>query len=332
MQLVTGGTGIVGAHLLHRLAAQGPVRALRRAGSAIGVVERIFRHYGPDAAERLARIEWVPGDLHDMPALEDAMQGVRQVYHAAALVSFDPRDLRTLRHVNVQGTANVVNAALLSGVQRLCHVSSTAALGHAPTGAVDEALPWAPGAHTSGYAWSKYEAELEVQRGIAEGLDAVLANPSVILGPGAAGRSSMSLAERLQRGTRFHPPGSNGFVDARDVADALITLMERGSTGERYLLVGSNLPYAELFKRYAEGFGHPPPDRAVAPWMLGLAWRVERLRTLLTGGRPLVTRHTVHSALAQRSYSNAKAQALGITFRPVQDSVDNVVRYLTGSA
>jgi nucleoside-diphosphate-sugar epimerase len=332
MHLITGGTGIVGAHLLHRLTVQGEVRALRRAGSDLSVVERIFRHYGADHAERLQRIRWVEGDLHDMPALEDAMAGVEQVYHAAALVSFDPRDLRRLRHVNVQGTANVVNAALLAGVRRLCHVSSTAAMGHSPTGPVDESLPWAPEPHTSGYAWSKYEAELEVQRGIAEGLDAVIANPSVILGPGAAGRSSMTLSERLRKGSRFHPSGSNGFVDARDVADALITLMDRGATGERYLLVGSNVPYAELFRRYCEGFGHPAPQRVVAPWMLAVAWRLERLRTLLTGGRPLVTRYTVHSACAQRSYSTTKAQALGITFRPLQESVDNVIRYLTGSA
>ncbi len=331
MQLITGGTGIVGAHLLHRLTAQGEVRALRRAGSDLSVVERIFRHYGADHAERLQRIQWVEGDLHDMPALQDAMAGVEQVYHAAALVSFDPRDLRRLRQSNVQGTANVVNSALLAGVRRLCHVSSTATMGHNPSGPANESLPWAPDTHTSGYAWSKYEAELEVQRGIAEGLDAVIANPSVIIGPGAPGRSSTTLAERLRKGTRFHPPGSNGFVDARDVADALITLMERGATGERYLLVGSNSSYAELFIRYCEGFGHTAPQRSVAPWMLELAWRLEWLRTLITGGRPLVTRFTAHSACAQRSYDTTRARSLGITFRPLQKSVDNMVRYL-GSA
>jgi nucleoside-diphosphate-sugar epimerase len=204
-------------------------------------------------------------------------------------------------------------------------------MGHSATGPVDESLPWAPDSHTSGYAWSKYEAELEVQRGIAEGLDAVIANPSVVLGPGAAGRSSMTLAERLRKGTRFHPPGSNGFVDARDVADALITLMERGATGERYLLVGSNTSYAELFRRYCEGFGLQAPQRLVAPWMLAVAWRLERLRTAITGGRPLVTRFTAHSACAQRSYASTRARSLGIAFRPLQESVDNVVRYL-GSA
>lgn len=331
MQLVTGGTGIVGAHLLHHLTAAGEVRALCRPGSDVQVVERIFRHYGPDHAGRLARIHWVYGDVHDMPSLEDAMTGVHHVFHAAALVSFDPRDARRLRHINTQGTANVVNTALLCGVRRLCHVSSTATMGRRAGSAVDESLPWTPDEHTSGYAWSKYEAELEVYRGIAEGLDAVIANPAVVIGPGAPGRSSMMLAERLRKGTHSHPPGSNGFVDARDVATGLTRLMEHGGTGERYLLVGDHSSYAELFRRYAEGFGHAAPMHALAPWMLEIAWRVEHLRSLLTGDRPLVTRYTAHSACSQRSYDTTRANGIGITFRPLQESVDNMVRYL-GSA
>jgi dihydroflavonol-4-reductase len=257
MQLITGGTGIVGIHLLHLLTSCGhSVRALVRPGSDRRIVERVFRHYSTDPNELLARITWVEGDLHDMSSLEDAMVGVERVYHAAALVSFDPRELRELRRTNIEGTANVVNAALNAGVRRLCHVSSTASMGRAVAGVpVDESLPWVEDRTTSPYALSKYESELEVQRGIAEGLDAVIANPSVVIGPGSPGRSSMTLAERLHRGTRFHPTGSNGFVDARDVAQALVLLMEQGATGERHLIVGGNHSYAELFGMHATAFG-----------------------------------------------------------------------------
>ena len=135
MELAPGGTGIVGAHLLFELTAAGhAVRALRRPGTDLTIVERIFPHYAPDAASLLARIEWVEGDVLDMPALEAAMEGIDRVYHAAAMVSFDPRDARTMHQVNVEGTANVVNAALDRGVRRLCHVSSVAAIGEAGRG------------------------------------------------------------------------------------------------------------------------------------------------------------------------------------------------------
>ena len=334
MQFITGGTGIVGTHLLHQLTSAGQrVRALYRPGSDRSIVERVFKHYSPDHRALLDRIDWVEGDLHDMPSLGDALHGVTHVYHVAALVSFAPRDAHELRRVNTEGTANLVNASLSAGVKRFCHVSSTASMGRSMNGGpVDESLPWVLDGDTSPYAVSKYEAELEVQRGLAEGLEVVIANPSVVLGPGLAGRSSMTLAERLRKGTRYHPPGSNGFVDARDVAAGLVILMDRGSTGERYLLVGGNHSYRDLFHAYAKAFGNPPPNRSLKPWMLALAWRAEALRTLFTRTRPMITRHTVHSALGQRNYDASKARALGIPFRDIEASVKNVAAFLSSSA
>ncbi len=321
----------MGAHLLYELTAAGhAVRALRRPETDLSIVERIFRHYAPDASSLLARIEWVEGDVLDMPALETAMEGVDRVYHAAAMVSFDPRDARTMHQVNVEGTANVVNAALDRGVRRLCHVSSVAAIGEGGPGeARHEELMWEADPHTSPYAASKYAAELEVQRGIAEGLDAVLVNPCVVLGPGAPGRSSMTMVERLAKGTRFHPPGSNAVVDARDVASAMLVLMERGGTGERYILVGENLDYKRLFTLLANSFGHPAPTIALPAWPLQVAWRAERLRTLLFGGRPFVTRHTVRSALMHRRYDNRKALSVpSIRFRTAEEAVANVAAFV----
>ncbi len=327
MDLITGGTGIVGVHLLQACTAAGDrVRALYRKGSDRSIVARVFEHYGNEPEKRLQLIEWAEGDLHDIGSLTDAMDGIDRVYHCAAKVSFAPGDRKELFRVNAGGTANVVNAALIEGVKRLCHVSSTATIGHAPAGIErDETLPWTGDRNTSPYAASKYEAELEVYRGIAEGLDAVIVNPSIVIGPGMPGRSSLTMIERLQNGTRFFPPGSNAVVDARDVADCMRVLMERGGTGERYLIVGHNVSYEQLFTKIAGIFGSREPHIALSPTVLKLAWRLEHLRSIFTGSKPLITRSTVHSSIIQRSFSNAKVKkAIGHEFRSLQDTIANV--------
>ena len=330
MDLVTGGTGIVGTHVLLQLLADGRnVRATRRPGSNLEVVGRVFKHQHTDGNALFDRIQWVEADLLDPTGLEVAMQGVEHVYHCAALVSFDPRDDEALFTQNITGTANVVNAALGAGVKRLMHVSSTATLGKALPGEMaNEASEWQRDKTTSPYAASKYDAELEVQRGIAEGLDAVMVNPCIVLGPGVPGRSSMTMVERIRKGTRFFPPGTNAVVDARDVAAFMVALMVKGATGERHLLVGENVSYQKLFALIAEASGQPAPERTIAPWLLQVGWRLERLRTLF-GGKPFVTRHTVHSAIIQRSYDASKATRItGMHFRSAKESVENVVRYL----
>jgi nucleoside-diphosphate-sugar epimerase len=330
MQLVTGATGIVGSHVLLACAERGPVRALHRPGGDHRIVDRIFRHYHADADELLARIEWVGTDILDVEGLHAAMQQVTTVYHTAALVSFVPGDARAMHRVNVTGTANVVNTALEHGVERMCHVSSTAAIGSEPAGiARTERSPWTRTAHTSTYALSKYAAELEVYRGIAEGLEAVMVNPCVVLGPGLAGRSSMALVERLRRGTAFYPPGTNAVVDARDVAACMIALTGKGTVGERYLLVGEHISYERLFALLATAFGEQPPTRRLRPWMLEAGWRIEALRSFLTRSRPFITRATAKSAIAERTYSASKVEdTLGYRFRSAQDAVENIAAFL----
>jgi dihydroflavonol-4-reductase len=330
MDLVTGGTGIVGAHVLLALAGKGSrVRALARPAADRDLVARIFRHYHGDAGSGLYdQVEWVDGDLLDPHALLEACTGVRHVYHAAAVVSFAPGDAVRMRLTNVGGTAAVVDAAREAGVERLCHVSSTAALGRPTDGPAHEETPWNVDLAISPYARSKYDAELEVYRGIAEGLDAVIVNPCVVLGPGAQGRSSMALAERLGRGTRFHPPGSNAVVDARDLAEAMLKATASGTTGRRYVIAGENLSYRALFHMYADAYGHAKPEQELQPWMLEAAWRIEAVRSLFTGRKPLVTRHTVASSLSRRSYDASRARTeLGMVFRTAEESVLNVVRW-----
>ena len=328
MDLVTGGTGIVGVHVLRELLHRGrPVRALARAGSDTSIVGRVFAHYGDEAL--LERIHWVEGDLLDVLSLEEAMEGVAQVFHAAAEVSFSPGDSRKLDRVNRKGTANVVNAALRTNVPLLVHVSSTAAIGDAPAGrpATEDDAFDATETH-SPYADSKWAAELEVERGRAEGLEAVIANPCIVLGPGRGGRSSMGLVDRLARGSRYYPPGSNAVVDARDVAHALVELAEQRATTGRYLLIGENLSYEELFEKLAKAFGHPVPTFALRPWMLQLARFGSGMLRPFSSRAPLITRHTVRSSLACRSWSAARVEAeLGMRFRSADEAVANVAAF-----
>lgn len=330
MDLVTGGTGIVGAHVLDALLSQGrEVRALLRPGTDPAIVERILEFHHADGADRFRRIQWVEGDLFDVGALRDAMRDVEHLYHCAALVSFDPRDREDMFKVNVKGTANVVDAALERHVERMCHVSSTATIGGGLDGGTgDETKAFVEDKTSSAYAISKAHAELEVHRGIAEGLDAVMVNPCVVLGPGIAGRSSMTMMERIRKGSLFYPGGSNAVVDARDVATAMTRLIKEGVTGERYLLIGEGLSYRKLFTLIAQSAGKPAPAQALPAWALELAWRVEAARTIF-GGRPMVTRNTARTASRTRLYDGSKAEKLlGMRFRDAEEAVGNVARFL----
>lgn len=334
MDLVTGGTGIVGAHVTDAQLEKGrEVRALLRKGTDPSIVRRILEHYhGPeDGARRFHRIQWWEGDLFSVDSLREAMQDVEHVYHCAAMVSFDPRDRDQLYQTNVEGTAHVVNAALDAGVSRLCHVSSTATIGGGLDGGTgDEAKPFVADRDSSDYAISKADAEMEVLRGIAEGLDAVMVNPCVVIGPGIAGRSSMTMIERVRRGSRYFPQGSNAVVDARDVASAMSQLIDVGATGERHLLIGEAISYERLFTLIAHSAGQPGPRLRVGPWALELAWRAEAIRTFF-GGRPMITRNTARTASRSRSYDGSKATSLlGMRFHSAQEAIANVAAFLDG--
>ncbi|MBK9195928.1 MAG: NAD-dependent epimerase/dehydratase family protein [Flavobacteriales bacterium] len=329
MDLVSGITGLVGSHVALELLAEGrTVHGLVRQGSDRDIVRKVFNHYRRDGNALFDRIVWAESDLLDAIALREAMSGAERVFHCAAMVSFDPRDAKRMFATNINGTANVVNAALECGVRKLVHVSSTAATGRSDHGEpVNEDMPWKRGKHTSPYAVSKYESEMEVHRGVAEGLDAVMVNPSVVYGAGATGRGSLAVISRVSKGTSFYPTGSNGLVDARDVAAAMLIAADRGVTGERYILSTEPISYLTLFTTIAEANGQRPPTKAIPSWVLGLAWRAEAFRTTLTGGRSLVTRYTAHSALQHYSYDTSRAQALGITFRDPLETIQSAVAF-----
>jgi nucleoside-diphosphate-sugar epimerase len=328
---VTGGTGLLGTHLLVKLAKEGQsIRALKRENSNLQIVKQVFDFY--EVGGLFNTIEWVIGDITDTTSLPEAIGEATKVYHTAALVSFDPRDREKLYKINIEGTANVVNACLEKGIDKLCYVSSTAAVGKTKDNAiVVESNDWIEEDVTSNYSISKHYAENEVWRGIAEGLNAVMVNPCVVIGPGDWERSSGTLFKTIKNGLKFYTPGANAFVDARDVVDAMFLLMESEINEERFLLIGENQTYKEMFTKAAVAMGVKPPSILVKGLLVGLSWRLEKLRSLVTGNPPVVTSESAQSAVNTIRFSHQKfVDATGFKFRTVEEAATNAAAYYTG--
>lgn len=310
MILVTGATGLLGAHLLLDLLKTGErVRAVMRSEARKEGVKRVFSYYlSPrETLEYFNRIDWVEADLLEPGAAEDVMEGISVVYNCAALISFSPKDKDRVVRDNAELTANVVNACLFRGVKRLCHVSSIAALGRTEEKRepVKEDTPWKNSPENSKYAVSKYDSEREVWRGMEEGLSAFIVNPGIILGPGYWNSGSGRLIGQAAKGLPYYTLGENGFVDVRDVSAAMLQLMEAGVEHERFILVGDHLSYRDLFFTLADCLGKKRPWLHARPWMTNVVWRLEKIRGWF-GADPLITRETARSARGRYRYSNEK--------------------------
>jgi dihydroflavonol-4-reductase len=321
--LVTGATGFVGSVLTQQLVDSGvDVRIFRRDTSSLELLGKY--------AERVGH---AVGNLTRARSLYDAMQGVDRVYHVAAKVSFDPGDREVLRRVNADGTANVVNAALETGIDRLVHTSSMAAFGRPvdPQGSIDETTPWQGASHRSAYARSKRRAELEVHRGIAEGLDATIVNPSLVFGVGGPDTNTRRIVDASRSGWLLAaPPGGTNVVDVRDVAAGLRAAMVKGETGRRYFLGGQNLSWKALAGTLAEAFDAPLPRRTVPSWLLRAGGVVAEGVATITRTQPFLTRTTARTASRTYRYDNSRARReLGCTFRPFEETASHIADALS---
>jgi dihydroflavonol-4-reductase len=329
MILVTGGTGLLGSHLLLHLTMNGQeVKALYRDKKRLECVRKVFHYYQNNLSEVFfSKIIWIQGDILDLTSLEEAMNGVTDVYHCAGLVSFSSGDFKKVMKVNREGTANVVNCCLAFNIRKLCHVSSTAAVGQKENGLTNESVFWKKGPETSGYSVSKYGAEQEVWRGIEEGLNAVIVNPSVIFGAGNWEESSMTIFKLIENGLRFYTPGANGYVDARDVAEIMIRLMDSEIKSERFLCVGVNSTFKELLTLIAQKMNKRPPSIGTPRWMAELGWRTAALFSFLQGTTPKITRENVASAYKHISYDSTKVrERLNFDFRKADETIENALK------
>lgn len=332
MIFVTGGTGLLGSHLLYHLSQQDvSIRAIFRDQSKINLTFKIFQFYSPENAESLfSKIEWVNCDVLDVVTLEDYMQGCKTVYHCAAIVSFARKDFFKMMKVNRRGTANVVNLGLDLGIKKLCFVSSTSAVStdiDHPENPLIEKNKWVQTPETSGYSISKYSSEKEVWRGIEEGLDAVIVNPSMILGPGSWDESSLKILRTISNGFKFYTAGSNAFVDARDVAAVMVHLMQSEIKNERFLVTGTNISFKSFFDKVAMQLGVKAPSILAGPFLSALACNLSWFISLFTGKRTL-TKDSVRSAQATTFYSSEKLlHALkDFQFRSIDDTIENAVK------
>lgn len=330
MILVTGGTGLVGAHLLYHLISGGEkVRALKRASSNTNRTRFVFNFYGADALDVFERIEWIEGDLLDYESLELALADVKTVYHTAALVSFNPSFKDRMMEVNEEGTANLVNACLEKGVDKFCYVSSVATLGNSKNGEmIDEFSYWQGGKNHSAYSLSKFRAEMQVWRATKEGLNAVVVNPSVILGPGNWKQGSLKIINTVYKGLLFYTSGGTGFVDVRDVVKGMVKLVDSDIVNERFILNGANLSFRVLFTQIAQMLKVRPPKIRAGKHLVGLAWKYEWLKNILFGTEPLITKDSARTSLKTTNFSGRMiSNAVDFEYTPIEDTLKDTTRY-----
>ena len=312
--LVTGATGFLGSYLLRLLVAQGfsQIRALKRANSPLDMVSDV-----------IDQIEWIDGDIMDVPFLESAMENIDKVYHCAAIVTQPKTNVREMMHINVEGTANVVNIANYCNVGKLLYISSIAALGrHKKEQTLNEENHWLRNEFNTDYGTSKYLGEQEVWRGIAEGLQAVVINPSVIIGSGFWNKGTAKIFETIWQGLGFYPPGTTGFVDVRDVAAMSIQLMESDLHSVRVIANTDNWSYLRFFSQVAEALGKKPPGIAANSFMSSLAWRADWLRAKITGGHHVITKSRVQQTSCIYHYDNKRStELLRFVYKPLEETI-----------
>lgn len=291
--LVTGGAGLVGNELLNQLLKEGfQVRAI------FNSTPISFSH---------PNLEMVQCDILDVSGLEKAMEGISHVYHCAAIVAFDPSDKQRLLKINVEGTANVVNACIDANVKKLVHVSSVASLGRIREGEmITEKMNWTEETNNSIYGKSKYLGELEVWRGIGEGLQAVIINPTIILGGNNWDTGSSAIFKTAYNEFKWYSEGITGFVDVRDVARAMILLMNSEINAQRFILSSENWTYKEVFSQIANCFGKRPPYKKTTPFLIELVWRLEVIKSMLTGKKHLLTKETARTSKTKVYFDNSK--------------------------
>ena len=321
---ITGATGFIGSYLLRTLVADGfsQITALKRPDSPLDLVKEVQQ-----------KVEWIEGDLLDVPLLEKAMDGCQKVYHCAAIVTQPKADLQQMMRINVEGTANVVNVSNYRRVNKLLHISSIAALGRDKKRQhLDENSHWQRNKFNTDYGISKYLGEQEVWRGIAEGLQAVIINPSVVIGSGYWQKGTARIFDTISNGLRFYPPGTTGFVDVRDIARMSIRLMESELHNIRVIANADNWNYKQFFSVVARAMDKKPPTIAANPLMSALVWRADWLRAKLTGGDHVITRSRVQQTACSYFYDNKRSkELLSFQYRPLGETITATARQFVQS-
>ena len=325
MVLVTGGTGFLGSYILKHLVENGyKVRAIRRGTNTPAWL----------AKEVIDKVEWVEGDILDVISLEEAMEGIDTVVHSAAAVSFTKKERASMYHTNIEGTGNVVNIALEKNIKRFVHISSVAALGRTTSGGhVNEEKKWEDSKANTHYGISKFKSELQVWRGMSEGLNAVILNPSTILGYGDWHNSSSAIFKKVYDGFKWYTSGINGFVDVEDVAKAAQLLMESDITEQRFIVNGDTWTFRKLQDTIAENFNKKKPANLATPFLLAIAWRMEKIKAFFSGKKPLLTKEIARVAQSKTWFENDKLLKAfpDFSFTPLEETIKKACKNYLGT-
>jgi nucleoside-diphosphate-sugar epimerase len=326
MVLVTGGTGLVGAHLLLHLVENGEiVRAIYRKTETIQKTKSLFSLYKKETL--FEKINWIQADIIDTPSLEIAFENVEYVYHCAALISFEPKYEDLIRKTNIEGTANMVNLCIAKNVKKLCFVSSIAALGDLKENEkiITEETEWNPEKPHSDYAISKYGAEMEIWRGQQEGLMCVIVNPGVILGPRIWEQGSGILFKKIENGFPFYTNGTSGFVAVTDVVQIMVQLMKSEVKSERFTLISQNIVFQDLFNSIADALKVKRPSFYVSPLLTGFFWRIDWFLSAVFGTKRKLDRATAIASYSKNLYSNEKIRTtLGTKFLDIHQYIKEI--------
>lgn len=329
MVLVTGGTGLVGSHLLFKLAQQNKsVRAIYRKGSDLNRVKTVFSYYSKNSKSLYENIEWAEADLNDLPKLTSAFKDITHVFHCAAYISFDPSNYKILRETNIRGTANIVNLSIVNKVKKLCYVSSVATLGY-DADLITEETQWDGNQNQSVYAISKYGAEMEVWRASQEGVSAVIVNPGVILGPGFWNSGSGLLFKLAGKKQRYFTNGRTGYVAVNDVTKAMMDLMDSDIKNQRYILVAENLTYKEILTNITKSMKIAPPTKLASERMVQFAMACDWLQSKLFGRKRELSKALCRTLTRDYKFSSEKikTELKSFKFTPISEATQQVVQY-----
>lgn len=329
MILVTGASGLLGSHLILTLVKKGyEVKALATNESSKLKALQTFKIYNEKDASLFDKIQWCFGDICDSEFLYELLEEVDYVYHCAAVVSFSPKEIEKMNHINIIGTEALVNMCLLRKVKKFCHVSSVAALGKTTDGSIiTEETHFVNSPQNSNYGISKYNAEREVWRASEEGMQVVIVNPSVILGPGNWNSGSSNMFTSAYKGLKYYSDGITGFVNVIDVAQIMILLMESDIHHQRYIVCAENVSYKDIFNQMHDSFGKKRPSIHASKILAAIVWRIEKLKSFITNTNPLITEETVEAAFQQVNFSNKKVKTtLNYEFIPIKESVENICK------
>ena len=329
MILVTGGTGLVGAHLLYALINSGEkVRAIHRKSSDLNAVKNVFSFYTNEPEILFTKIEWMEADITDVPSLTPAFKDIDFVYHCAAYISFNPRHFNTLKKVNVEGTANVVNFCLSQGVKKLCYVSSIATLGKTLNGSlINEETEYNPEDNNSVYTITKHDAEMEVWRGTQEGLNAVIVHPGVIVGDGIWRSASGGILRSASNGIKYFTSGGIGIVDVQDVVKAMILLLNSEVKNNNYILVSANISYQDLLSKLAINLNKKPPYKLISKWKMIQFSRIDWFSNKIFRTKRRLLKATVSTLYKKSFYDASKIKKeLNFEFKDYEKSLERISR------